>query len=755
MINSFNCYDADGNVNRDIKRKCLNIIHSKHRFDSDPKIMFHATVKLECPKEKINDFINFPIVFRNIKISNDESTIGSYMYNYGRDNKLHSVDERDTKLTMLLDTMGEFMTFGCYYLWFLIDHGLKVIDVENVTLYDCHRGFNNFVNEFMNERIAILSGEKHGAEKFYKICMNGSYGYDALNSENYNKIKIVDTDNVYRYTISDTYMSGTPLTDSSYLIQVQPKSFRCKTPLQEAFFTLDNAKFWYLTFIYDFLFKCVDLERIHFTSCDTDSVYFAVAGDMNRHGEQAFDAIISDRDFYDKFAGMFLPNPSIGTKADEKKILGCCIEKYGDNQVALCPKCYTIWNDHSDKAISLKLKGVSLKKNNIKSSDYESIIKDKIIVPGININLQMKKNRMSKVTVNKNALTGFHNKMIVLENESCVPFINGLTSNDIVIEVDDFVLDADEEAINELIDIMCMDYVVEPERDTSCYGLPLKVRFDDEWYETYNYSKHGTIKGHRVDSELKRYQTGKCLMVNQCPGLTVIDIDINKSLPPADRELIRNQLIEKLSSDDVIVKTGSGGLHIYTNEMDYDRFYKNSYVKCFTGENFDIDIFTSWTEDKQAVIMLPGSSNRNGEYVFIRGGYDSVLTRSSDDVMKDLGIDITFTKPPTTYQEMDDSEMVFLSDDEERWLVNGLTDMEIHNFASKIDERLTLLPLFSAINCLSPKNRSIAYEKVRRECRLTEKASSNFDSVMERNEGNHSHINVLKKIVRLYNPMYM
>ena len=267
--------------------------------------------------------------------------------------------------------------------------------------------------------------------------MNGSYGYDGLNTEHYNKIKIVDRDKAYQAIISDTYMNGLPLSRDSYLIQLQPKNFRCKTCIQESFFTLDNAKFWYLTFIYDFLFKCVDLERIHFIEGDTDSAYFAIAGDMNRHGEQYFDTIIANREFYDKHVYKFMPNPSIGTKADEKKILGASIEKYGDNQVALCPKCYTIWNNKEDgtsETKSLKLKGVSLKKNSIQSSDYLHVIQERTVKPGININLQMNHNQMSKITVYKNALTGFHNKMIVLPNESCAPFIKGLTANDYICE---------------------------------------------------------------------------------------------------------------------------------------------------------------------------------------------------------------------------------------------------------------------------------------------------------------------------------
>ena len=83
---------------------------------------------------------------------------------------------------------------------------------------------------------------------------------------------------------------------------------------------------------------------------------------------------------------------------------------------------------------SLKLKGVSLKKNNIQYPDYKSIIENQSVKIGKNINLQMNNNQMSKLTINKNALTGQHTKMIVLENNSCCPYISGLTANDYLIE---------------------------------------------------------------------------------------------------------------------------------------------------------------------------------------------------------------------------------------------------------------------------------------------------------------------------------
>ena len=415
------------------KKKCREIILSKARFQPNPKYLFKADVKLSCPKEKINYFINFPPIFRNVNITNNEETIGSYMYNYMKDNRLASIDKEERKLTMMIDTKGEYMTFSNYYLWFLLDHGLVLDDVKSVSLYTCHTGFHEFVSTFMKKRQDIISGVEHGNEKFYKISMNGSYGYDGMNTEKFSKVKICDTNKAYQYIISQTYMNGAQLTDDTFIIQQAPKYYHCTTCIQESFWTLDNAKFWYCTFYYDFMNRCLDMNKLHLTSLDTDSYYWAVAGDPSKGIDQEFKYIIKDHDFYNKHIYKFMPNPDINSVYDEKKILGLCVEKFGENQVALAPKCYTIWNNDG-RTKSLKLKGVSLKKNNIVSSDYRNIIDEGTVKVGKNINLQMKNNVMSKITVNKNALTGSHTKMIVLSNQACAPYIDGLTAKDYFVE---------------------------------------------------------------------------------------------------------------------------------------------------------------------------------------------------------------------------------------------------------------------------------------------------------------------------------
>ena len=49
------------------------------------------------------------------------------------------------------------MTFNNYYLWFLLDHGLELVDVNSVSLYTCHTGFNTFVETFLNKRLTGIN----------------------------------------------------------------------------------------------------------------------------------------------------------------------------------------------------------------------------------------------------------------------------------------------------------------------------------------------------------------------------------------------------------------------------------------------------------------------------------------------------------------------------------------------------------------------------------------------------------------------
>ena len=145
----------------------------------------------------------------------------------------------------------------------------------------------------------------------------------------------------------------TDLNTSNTIVTKTLKSYNCDTCIHEAYFTLDNAKYWYLVFIYEFMYKCLDMDKIHFIEGDTDSMYWAIAGDPNDGFKQGFKHVVKDKEYYDKHVFKFLlynffcfdekSRPVLTTHADrlahEKKLLGLAVEKEGLNLVALSPKC--------------------------------------------------------------------------------------------------------------------------------------------------------------------------------------------------------------------------------------------------------------------------------------------------------------------------------------------------------------------------------------------------------------------------------
>jgi hypothetical protein len=318
--------------------------------------------------------------------------------------------------------MDQFMSFSSYYLWFLIDYCHLIIDDVksiHVITFTKHDNFKPFVTEFMNKRIECLKA-KSPKETFYKLCLNGSYGYDGMNTEKYEYLRLMNKDKTYETQLFPNHINTRKIGDDTYLVTIKPKSFPCKTCIQEAYFTLDNAKLWYLNFIYNFMYKCLDRSRFHFIEGDTDSAYWAVSGKKEEEGEgedykQGLKAIITDQDFYDKHFESWFGGETLESK---KQLLGLAIEKEDESCIALSPKWYTLFPHN----MVTKMKGVSKSKNKVTNTDYNKCL-DGSVVKGKNINLQLVRDQMSKVTVYKNALTACNTKNVTLPNQSCRPFL--------------------------------------------------------------------------------------------------------------------------------------------------------------------------------------------------------------------------------------------------------------------------------------------------------------------------------------------
>lgn len=314
-----------------------------------------------------------------------------------------------------------------------------------------------------------------------------------------------------------------------------------------------------------------------------------------------------------------------------------------------------------------------------------------------------------------------------------------------------------------------MNTVIPPVSDYQ--SLSVYDRIENEFVNLYNYKKYP------VPDERSTKKTGRAFDISKVVNLAVVDVDITKSLPEDQKQIIRDSIIEKVPKNVGIVQTGNGGLHIYCNRDDYP-LKKDSQTAVFKCDEYAIDVFAC-VHGKQRWIVYTGSTIRpeKGGFSTYKDLNDCAYKTdlcSLEEVLDSFGIDL---KPKEIEKEdwvgiavQNESKPIILTPTEKskmtkehaELVVNGLTDIEIHNDTGsrKIDECVTLLPLFSALNGLinvegiDSDEIESWYKFICERNRLTEKAETNWNSRKERYESNIGQPFVLQKIVKHHNPTY-
>ena len=670
-------------------RRAMYIIKSKTE-------LFSALIKGHIPEENRNKCINFLPIIRNINVEKDSEIIGEYMYeymskhNYNTTNserkltqtfctypisefefkkqyhyqlmecqnpgkykwihgfKVKGMEETDIPNKIPINVKKEtgYMYFTSYYLWFLIDtFGFVVEDVQWIATFTKHDKFNNFVNDCMTRRQEAKINKDKVGDLHFKNMMNSSYGYDSMRTDKYNKIEIVSKRKAFDANRNPYHLDTVDLGNNKYLIVKQCQSYKIDTPIHCAAFTLDNAKFWYLNFIYNFLNKCLDMNCVHFVEGDTDSQYWAVSGDVSDNSKQGFKYVIKDHEFYNKHVFEWLPydyycsdesyRPKLETEVDkmahEKKLLGCAIEKQGLNIVALGPKCYTTWGEITDykgddngltlseaesyrwlrdfdnglnsgnKTISLKVKGVNMKvktnKQKINKDTYLSVIENMDLFYGTNYLLQYKKistntYKYCRITMNKIALSGVHIKMKVHNDncQTCTPLYmfdyNPESLPDIYVdcELDNEALDFDYKYVFDKNNYYDVKEWIGDDRLTHFneqYYVPKCLQYPLRHHEKC--SRYGATEMDCV----KKTITG-CALNLKYGSVIVVDFDFDKSLDSNQKENLRNKIIEKYQLKTGLVLTTSQGLHAYFKADKVPFWYtqnnKYRHIACFGSE---------------------------------------------------------------------------------------------------------------------------------------------------------------------------
>ena len=185
-------------------------------------------------------------------------------------------------------------------------------------------------------------------------------------------------------------------------------------------------------------------------------------------------------------------------------------------------------------------------------------------------------------------------------------------------------------------------------------------------------------------------------------------------------------------------------------------------IKCYSCSDYDIDLMTSKDESKRSLIVMAGSRVRKNAtspistYSFIRGSYDSIITRAANDILNDLDIKIMIEQNEEVKQIINENVDTCISDELAQAIIEGFDNIPIHNDAgsSNIEKEVTLFTLFQGINSLPKSFIDSAYEIVYECCDLTDKAKDNFEKAKNRYANMQTSPFVLVKILKLYNKPY-
>ncbi|KAA6384943.1 MAG: hypothetical protein EZS28_019531 [Streblomastix strix] len=351
-----------------------------------------------------------------------------------------------------------------------------------------------------------------------------------------------------------------------------------------------------------------------------------------------------------------------------------------------------------------------------------------------------------------------------------------------------------EEELKLYFDNRLIMYVKELLEDYEYYtSKELTPRISEKLIQLYDFKKfNDEITPLDDDDEQEkpvktRKITGKAINIADCPYLAIVDIDIDKKLSDEDRNLIRNELLEKIYQSELnvaLIKTGHGGLHIYCNMDPLILFAGNSVVKKITTEKYDVDIFAcvDYNESKRCVV-LPDSRIKDFEYDAVNKrqqpkqpnqifkyeklGKSKIKFDKKKDldvisqVFEVLGFDIELIKyHEQAEQDVKASQDVNMTKQQAYILINGLNNLIIHNYADKSEKETTLFKLFSSVNgmkAISDVDQqwiNEAYNKISQIQGLTIKARSNFDRTHVRLAERSCTPHYIEKLVRLTNEEY-
>jgi hypothetical protein len=166
----------------------------------------------------------------------------------------------------------------------------------------------------------------------------------------------------------------------------------------------------------------------------------------------------------------------------------------------------------------------------------------------------------------------------------------------------------------------------------------LNERMSGQILNTTDYQKFGRRSWGEI--------TGTAFRHTGVHFLVVVDVNIHRNLSEAMRTQIRDNLARPLrGAGGRLVRSAHGGLHIYCNQGVFP-LWANRAIKCWSGPDFDIDLFGAIDPAHQGIVLLPGAMVKDAgneltlTYELIEDPEDGVVRLTLPEVLERIGVKI-------------------------------------------------------------------------------------------------------------------
>jgi hypothetical protein len=329
-----------------------------------------------------------PPVFKNVDISIDDVSL--YMRNVCQ--KLGEF--KSSRRSLIGSYYGEQIMLATPLIQWYCDHGLLVDNITSFVRYDPIPCFRNFTEEVANaRRKADIDQTGTAAGNTAKLVGNALYGKTITNKEKHVDVKYAAANKTRQFTNSPLFQHMSKINDDIYEVQLHKGTIKHDLPIQIGFWVYCLAKMRMLEFYYDFLVKFFDQSKFELSQMDTDSLYFAIAGD------EIEDILKPDmRSTYFRECHLWLPSEHCDSCTEEYvttkvakgewELKPCCddrlkfdkrtpglfkLEFQGDKILSLCSKSYICVDGEQTKKAH---KGVNGRQNDLLFKHYEQVLTD-------------------------------------------------------------------------------------------------------------------------------------------------------------------------------------------------------------------------------------------------------------------------------------------------------------------------------------------------------------------------------------------